>query len=420
MRCRAAHRAHAPFDRVVGARHVVHGAGLGLAVGDQDLREVHLRQHTVHHLDRARGAGHDAGAKRRQVELREARVIELRDEHRGHAVQRGAALGLNGLQRGERIEGLRRKDRRCTVRDARQAAHHHAEAVVERHGHAQAVVLRETHALADDLAVVEDVAVRQRRALGIAGGAAGELDVDRVGGAQLSGDALDARDVGRAHRAANRREIEHAGRLLLAHADHGPQVRQPVCIELSRRGAREFRRQRLQHAEVIAGPEALGRDQRLAPDLVQRVLELVQPVSGVDAHHDRADARARVLRQAPLDAVGRPDAEAIARRDAEHQQRGRQAVDLAPVLGVVPANALVTDHQRRPVGEARGGGDESLADGLLEQRPIIRAAAMAERERHGLSVPIRDCAVPRAGSCRSRSWAIPRRTRCGGGTCRAR
>jgi hypothetical protein len=41
-----------------------------------------------------------------QVELREARVVELGDEHGGHAVQGGAALGLHGLQHGQRVEAV--------------------------------------------------------------------------------------------------------------------------------------------------------------------------------------------------------------------------------------------------------------------------------------------------------------------------
>ncbi len=400
MRRGPADRAHALADRVVGARHVVHGAGLGLAVGDQDLRHVHLRQHAVHDLDRAGGARHDAGAKRREIEFGEARMIELGDEHRRHAVQRRAALGGHGFERGERIEGIRGEHRGRAVGDAREAAHHHAEAMIQRYRDAQPVALGQAHAGAHDPAVVQDVEVRQRGALGIAGGAAGELDVDRVAGAQLCGHAVDARYVRGGDGGADRGEIEHPRCNRVAHADHGLQVRQLVRVEMSGRGARKLGCQRLQHAEIVAGLEALGRDDDLALHLVQRVLELVEAVGGIDAHHDRADARGRVLRQAPLVAVRRPDADAITGLDAERQQRRGQAVDFAPVLGVAPADVLVAHHQRRTLGKAFGGGDEGLADGLVQQRQLVRAAAMAERERHGVSVPIRGCAVPRAGSCR--------------------
>jgi hypothetical protein len=41
----------------------------------------------------------------RQVELGKARVVQLGDEHGGHAVQAGAALVLHRLQHGQRVEG---------------------------------------------------------------------------------------------------------------------------------------------------------------------------------------------------------------------------------------------------------------------------------------------------------------------------
>ena len=61
-------------------------------------------------------------------------------------------------------------------------AEHHAEAVVERHRRADAVVLCVAQQQPREVAVVEDVAVRQRGALRGAGRARGELDVDRVAG----------------------------------------------------------------------------------------------------------------------------------------------------------------------------------------------------------------------------------------------
>ena len=50
------------------------------------------------------------GPQARQVELAEARVVELGDEHRRHAVQRGAALVGHRLERRERVERLGRDD----------------------------------------------------------------------------------------------------------------------------------------------------------------------------------------------------------------------------------------------------------------------------------------------------------------------
>jgi hypothetical protein len=47
-----------------------------------------------------------------------------------------------------------------------RAAHHHAEAVIERNRNADSVVFGQAHRAADEIAVVEDVVMRQRDALG--------------------------------------------------------------------------------------------------------------------------------------------------------------------------------------------------------------------------------------------------------------
>ena len=72
---------------------------------------------------------------------REARVLELGDEHRRHAVQGRAALGLDRLEHRHGLEGGPGIDDARAVRGAGEVAQHHPEAVVERHGHADAVGL---------------------------------------------------------------------------------------------------------------------------------------------------------------------------------------------------------------------------------------------------------------------------------------
>ena len=112
-------------------------------------------------------------------------MFELRDEHRRHTVQSGAALGRHRLQRGERIEALAEMHHRGTMCGAGEIAQHHAEAVIQRHWDAEPVLGRQLHRLADEEAVVEDAVMRQRRALRRTSGARGELDVDCIVELQL-------------------------------------------------------------------------------------------------------------------------------------------------------------------------------------------------------------------------------------------
>ena len=71
----------------------------------------------------------------------------------------------------------------CTV----EVAHHHTETVIKRHRDTQPVPFGELHGLAYKIAVVEYIEMGQGCALGRPGGAAGELDIDRVIGLQRGG-----------------------------------------------------------------------------------------------------------------------------------------------------------------------------------------------------------------------------------------
>ena len=94
------------FQGVVWQGDVIHRTGFGLPVGDQYVPHVHITQHTLHHLGRARCAGHDAGAQAGEVEFVKFWAIQLPYEHGRDAVQAGALLVLHGLQSGQGIESV--------------------------------------------------------------------------------------------------------------------------------------------------------------------------------------------------------------------------------------------------------------------------------------------------------------------------
>ena len=231
VRHHAADGRHALVHRVVDAALERHRRGLGHAVGDRHLGHVHLAVDALHDLDRAGRAGHDAAAQTAQVEVGEARRVEFGDEHRRHAVQMGAALVVHRAQRGQRVEALAREDHRGAGDGAGQRAHHHPEAVVQRHRDAQAVAGIEVHRARDVAGVVDDVVMGQRRAFRVAGGAAGELDVDGIEAREAGADAARLGHAGSVGPCQNHGQVEHAGRGLAAHPDHGAQVGQPRGLQ---------------------------------------------------------------------------------------------------------------------------------------------------------------------------------------------
>ena len=107
-------------------------------------------------------------------------MVEHGEEHRGHAADDAAALGGNCFERGERVEPLRGEDHGGAVDDAQQCADDHAAAMIERHLDAEPVPFHGPHTLADEIGVVEDVAMAEGGALRRTGRARGELDVDGI------------------------------------------------------------------------------------------------------------------------------------------------------------------------------------------------------------------------------------------------
>jgi hypothetical protein len=97
----------------------------------------------------------------------------------------------------------------------------------------------------------------------------------------------------------------------------------------------------LDHRDVVGVLEGARGDQRAAAGLVQRVLEFVGPVGGVDVDEDHAELRRGELDEHPLGAVRAPDAEAVTALEPERKQPASHAVDRVVQLGVRVAQPLV-------------------------------------------------------------------------------
>ena len=339
--------------------------GLGHAVADRHLGHAHPVDDLLHYLDRAGRACHDAGAQAGQVEAREFFGRELGDEHRGDAVERGAALLLDRLEGLDRVEARGGDDHRGAVGGRGQVAHHHAEAVIEGHRDADLVLGRVAAQFADEEAVVEDVVVGQGGALREAGGSRGVLDVDRLVGRKLDG--VELRLVGVL--AGLEERLPFGG----AEQDHLLQVG-AVRADLG------------DHRGVVGGLEFLGGDQQFAAGLVEDELELAGAVGGVDVDQDRADLGGGVLGEGPLGAVRGPDPDAVALGDARGQEAEGEGVDFGVQPGVAQPDPGRPVDQGELVGVAGDGAVQVLADGVAEQRRFAgrgRVALLC----HGLCSP---------------------------------
>ena len=138
-----------------------------------------------------------------------------------------------------------------------------------------------------------------------------------------------------------------------------------------------------QHADIVRGLEALGEDERLAADFVERVFELGDAIGGIDVDEDEPGLCGRELREHPFAVVGRPDADAVAGMQAERQQPGGELVDGRPQLAVAHSHLLVAHDERRPRRPFCAGGIEELSDRLAEERLVARPVDVTELQlRH--------------------------------------
>ena len=216
--------------------------------------------------------------------------------------------------------------------------------------------------------VVEDVAVAEGRALREPGGAAGVLDVDRVGGFERG-------------RSLRQRVVAHGRRA-------GQQLIPVVGAEEHHLLEARQRRSHLgDHRPVVARLEVGRGHEHAAARLVQRVLHLVGAVGRVDRDEDRADLGGGVLHEHPRGAVRAPDAHSVADVEAAGQEGLGHPVDLGAELAVAESDVLERDDERVTVTVPRDGGIEVVADRPLEQRHRGVTGEVRELAHPGTSVP---------------------------------
>ena len=329
----------------------------------------------------------------REVEALELGMAELGDEHGRHAVERGAALGLDRLQGRQRIETLRRIDHGGAVGDAGEVAQHHAEAVIERHRDADLVL-----SVSRCASPMKKPLLRMLWWVSVA-----PLGAPVV--PQVNWMLIGSSNCSCGASSATRARSASPPRARTSSKPRKPSLAPPMRMSVRRLGSRaacsspgvaagDLRRQLAQHADIVAGLEAVGGDQRLAAHLVERVFELGQPVGRVDVDHDQPGLGGGELGDHPFAVVGRPDADPVAGLQPQRDQPGGAGVDPFVQLGIAPAHVLMAHDQRRPVAEALHHLVEMHTDGVADQRHIGGAVRIALCQLGHDSISSRDTRRP--------------------------
>src|SRR5260370_31692630 len=107
-------------------------------------------------------------------------MIQLRDKHRGHAVEGGTLGVLNRLEGGQRIKRFGRDNHGTPVDRAYQCSEDAAETMIERDGNADAVSLRGVQLLGQVENVHEQLALGHHSAFEEAEAGGSVLNIDDV------------------------------------------------------------------------------------------------------------------------------------------------------------------------------------------------------------------------------------------------
>ena len=312
-------------------------------------------------------------------------MLQLGDEHGGHAVEGGAAFALHGLEHMQGIEAFQHHHGRAVI-DAGKHAEHAAEAVEERHGQTEAIQLREALTATDPVAVEPHAHMGEHDPARKARGSGGILHVDGVMRVQRGLACLIVGLVGHDGERQDFGHGKHAPVLFRAEKADAAQVRKTAAAQPP--GARldaQFRRDAVERLNEVVVAQTADEKDRLALRLAEHIAQLVFAIIGVHREQDGANARRGELERYPPGHVGGPDGHLFALLDAQgHEPPGEtvhQVVELAPGQAVAP----VRIDERVPVGKAGRRMRQDLAERPLSQDKILIAVRRRKKWRaHGL------------------------------------
>ena len=239
------------------------------------------------------------------------------------------------------------------------------------------VLFRKAHAFSYEVAVIQDIMVREDDALGEARRARRILDVDGVVEVER---ALEAAEHAVRHLLAHLHDLApgiHAGLLLSSYEDDRLQEGQVLGIDLAGLRGLKLGADLIDHADIIGRLEPVDEEQGLRFGLPEHVVELVGPVGGVDVDQDDAALGRGELDDDPLGDVGGPDGDPVALLVAQAQQALSGPVNLFLQLCPGVAQTLVFRNERFSLRELLRDLVEHVADRLADERlfrPLERVA----------------------------------------------
>ena len=198
--------------------------------------------------------------------------------------------------------------------------------------------------------------------------------------------------IGSSHDSDASRAASSRGRVAAA----GVGERGPAVLEGDGLAQRRQARAHLgDHGAVVARAKGARVEQQARRRLRERVLDLGGLVGRVEVDEDGAGAGAGELRDHPLVAIGRPQADAIAAGDAVGEETAGDDRRLVGQRAPRGAVALRAHDERIALAEAGGSASERAADGVSQKRRVADRRARKRAWR-----PVRAIVEGRYGKSR--------------------
>ena len=318
----------------------------------------------------ARRTAHNAGTQGSEVVFAELRMVQNRDIHRRHAINRRALFLFHALHNLHGVKLLGENHRHAVV-NAAHYAKDASETVKKRHGNARLVAGGEVLARTNPESVIRDVAVRKLDALRETRRAARILHIHNVVDIHL----ILPREV--ILKRSLLREIfnlikrEHAAMFASAQEHYALHMRIFLGLQTAARAGLQFREESVDNIHITTIAVSVNDEEVFGVGLLKGEVEFVALVVRVERQENRTNFRRRHHQNHPMRDIRCPKSNLFAALYTERHKSASNAVDFLAKFVPGQAKIAVGINERVIFSATRDGLVEELSNRIFTRNGQI-------------------------------------------------
>ena len=238
-------------------------------------------------------------------------MVQLSDEHGGHAIQGRATLLVDRCQRNQRIKTLH-QNLGATVCKAVHGCQNHAKAVEQGYAYAELVILSEFHVLTCQETVICYVVMGKHDSLGESCRTRCILHVYDVMACNSLAQTLELIILSILTQKQYLSGVIHTTELLLTYINHVLELGETLALQMAALTLAQLRQHGVGHIHVVALPCAVGKAEGVHIGVLNQILQLVLLVVGVYSDADSTDLGTCIKERKPVRHVLSPQAHVAA------------------------------------------------------------------------------------------------------------